>query len=407
MKTKNIYIFDEYISSQKNGIGTYLRELLYCLNSPEYNISLIVFNADAEVFNIVEEKGLKMLLFPVLKFHISVIDKFLRLYVKDDPDNIFFVNHSPCGELLISLKNCFPLSKIIFTIHDFRWTLPLMGNIENYKKIIKNEKNTQEKKGVDHIVDRYKEEIKMYESADGVICLSKDTYIILQCIYKIEKNKLYYIPNGIWNIIMSRLNNVDKVKNKAMLHLQNDDKILLLIGRPTRQKGVFDLIAAMNRVLESYPSTKLVIIGDGNEVSMKEIIYSTSENAAAVILTGQLSKNEVRKWLVIADIGIIPSYYEQCSYTGIEMMMYGIPIIASDGIGIRNMFQNGVNARIARIGNRKRPKEYQYNLATAIVELLGSPDTCDNLSKGARQAYEEKYHIRHMKQKYNELIQSL
>lgn len=192
-----------------------------------------------------------------------------------------------------------------------------------------------------------------------------------------------------------------------MLHLQNDDKILLLIGRPTRQKGVFDLIAAMNRVLESYPSTKLVIIGDGNEVSMKEIIYSTSENAAAVILTGQLSKNEVRKWLVIADIGIIPSYYEQCSYTGIEMMMYGIPIIASDGIGIRNMFQNGVNARIARIGNRKRPKEYQYNLATAIVELLGSPDTCDNLSKGARQAYEEKYHIRHMKQKYNELIQSL
>ena len=97
MKTKNIYILDDHISSQKNGIGTYLCEMLYCLSSPEYNICLIIFNADTEEFNIVEEKDIKQLLLPVLKghflHHVQVIDKFLRLYINDDSTNIFFLNH--------------------------------------------------------------------------------------------------------------------------------------------------------------------------------------------------------------------------------------------------------------------------------------------------------------------------
>ena len=62
-KMKNIYIFDEYISSQKNGIGTYLHQLLYCLKSPEYCINLIVFNANTKEFNIIEENNTKKYLF--------------------------------------------------------------------------------------------------------------------------------------------------------------------------------------------------------------------------------------------------------------------------------------------------------------------------------------------------------
>lgn len=411
MKKKNIYIFDEYISSQKNGIGTYQRELLYCLNSSGYNVCLIIFNGDTDEFNIIEEDNMKKIVYPPSKVYflsyVQVFDVFLRLYINDDQENIFFVNHSPCSDLLISLKTHFPLSKVIFTIHDSGWTMPLMGDLKTYRKVIHGSERGQVQSDMDHIIDIHNEEKTMYEASDAVVCLSADTYGILQDVHRVDKNRLYYIPNGIRDSARSGLMRRDRERRKTQLHLHAGDRILLLIGRPTRQKGVFDLVVAMDRVLKSFPCTKLVIIGAGNEATMKEIINATSKNAASFIFTGQLTRSEVQRWLSVVDIGIISSYYEQCSYTGIEMMMYGLPIVASDGLGVRNMFQDSANARIARIGNRKRKKEYPNNLANAILELLGSPDTCDSLSNGARQAYEEKYHIRYMKQKYNELIQSL
>ena len=60
---KHIYIFDEHQSSQNNGIGTYLQELLYCFNSLKYKICLIVFNAETEEFKIIKEKKIKKILF--------------------------------------------------------------------------------------------------------------------------------------------------------------------------------------------------------------------------------------------------------------------------------------------------------------------------------------------------------
>lgn len=40
---KKIYVFDEYISSQKNGIGSYLRELLYCMKQMDVDICVLIF----------------------------------------------------------------------------------------------------------------------------------------------------------------------------------------------------------------------------------------------------------------------------------------------------------------------------------------------------------------------------
>ena len=95
------------------------------------------------------------------------------------------------------------------------------------------------------------------------------------------------------------------------------------------------MIEAFKQLLKTQENIKLIIIGDGNEVDMKDLINASSDIASSVIYTGQLSRKEVMEWLEIADIGVISSYYEQCSYTTIEMMMYGLPIVASDGIGIR------------------------------------------------------------------------
>ena len=267
--------------------------------------------------------------------------------------------------------------------------------------------NDQPKKTTENfIINYYEEEKEMYQLADRTICLSHDSFSVLRSVYKLNKSKISFIPNGMQQpkIGLKQIN-VEEVKNA--LNVRKEEKIIITIGRPTKQKGVFELIEAMRLVLKTYQNVRLVIIGDANEQSFRELIQSASSLSLSITFTGLSDRESICKWLSIADIGVVPSYYEQFGFIGVEMMMYGLPIIASDGLGVRNMFQDNVNAKIAKIGNRKRPIEYQNNLANAILELLNSPDLCSNLSATARKIYEEKYHIRHMKQKYKELIRSL
>lgn len=410
---KNIYIFDEYISSQKNGIGTYLHQLLYCLKSPEYCIDdLFVFNADTKEFNIIEENNTKKYLFPVMKghflHHVQVIDKFLRLYIQDDPNNIFFLNHAPCGDLMASLKKIFPLSKIVFAIHDFGWTAPLMGNLKEYRRQVKNKSfyTDEPKKEKGDFSNCYEEEKRMYGSADRIICLSPDSYAVLRSVYKLNKKKISFIPNGLReSSIVSKRKNSEEIRNS--FNIRNDEKILVVIGRPTKQKGIFALMEAMKLILKTNRNVRLVIIGDANEQSFRELVLAKSSNALSINFTGLLDRSNIYKWLSVADIGVIPSYYEQCSFVGIEMMMFGLPIVSSNGIGVRNMFQDNINGLVAKIGNRNQPGEYVRNLAKAIVRLLNSPDLCNRLSAGALKTFEDRYSINHMKMNYKQLIESL
>lgn len=404
---KNIFIIDEYISSQKNGIGTFIREVLFCFNNSENHINIISFNANVDEFCIIVGRKIKKYLFPVFKYghfleHFKIIKNFLKLYIPDSPNNVFFINHSPCADFIQSLKETHPKSKIIFTIHDFGWTGLLLGNLDAYKRAIKSsQKDILELKV-------YHQEKRIYELADKIICLSPDTYKILREVYKVPIIKISLIPNGLrLQKKTNHLNKNDRNKIRIQKNIDVEDKILLFIGRPTAQKGIFEVINAMKMVLKEFPDTKLAIIGDGNEVSMKGIINASSQIAVSVIITGQLNRAEVKDWLTIADIGIISSYYEQCSYTAVEMMMHGLPIVASDGLGIRNMFVDGVNAKIAKIGNRKKPKQYQTKLADSILLLLKSPDLCQKISGGARNTYNEKYTIKEMRKGYNKLIESL
>ena len=43
------------------------------------------------------------------------------------------------------------------------------------------------------------------------------------------------------------------------------------------------------------------------------------------------------------------------------MMMYGLPVVASVGFCVGDMFQDGINAKVVRIGNRAHSEEFEKN----------------------------------------------
>lgn len=129
---RNVYILDEHQSSRNNGIGTYVEELINCFVETDYRVTKISFNADLQELGICTHERYVNIMLPQFdrgnfQDNSESVSTILGLNIADSRENIFFVNHSPCCNLLESLREIFPQSVFIFVIHDMCWTASLMG----------------------------------------------------------------------------------------------------------------------------------------------------------------------------------------------------------------------------------------------------------------------------------------
>ena len=59
-----------------------------------------------------------------------------------------------------------------------------------------------------------------------------------------------------------------------------------------------------------------------------------------LIKRGVDKKVKFKKFYQVADVGVMPSFYEQCSYVAIEMLMFNIPLLMSTAAGLDEMVEN-------------------------------------------------------------------
>jgi len=391
------------------GIGTYIREYVYCLKNMSCKINLIELGTDNNSAGcyIKEEGNVRTIHIPYMpkgitdRYNKSVC-RLLRLYIEDSDNLIFHYHYTQSESLLESIKKYFPLSKSLFTIHYLSWSQFLQGNVLLFEKIIRNQENEKIKKQYQYVIDNYKKEKKILEKFDYVICLSEDTMNLVHNRYQIKQN-VWLIPNGIREKDR-KLSNKQKQIFRENQYLRQEEKILLFAGRIDPIKGIYCFLSCFDNVLRKYPDCRLVMIGDGN---ISEAIKKCGKSRSKIIFAGRLDKKIVYQWYQIADIALFPSFYEECSYVGIETMMHGLPVVASDGYSVKNMFHPSVNAMVAKIGNQKKTKEFETNLANTILELLSSERLRKQLSCGARQMYESQYTVLKMQEGYKKLFTSL
>jgi glycosyltransferase involved in cell wall biosynthesis len=250
----------------------------------------------------------------------------------------------------------------------------------------------------------FNKEKNMYETVHQIIALAPETVELLQTVYKINHEKISLVPNGLQDTYR-RLSEKDLNQLKAKLFIPLHEKVILFVGRVKNVKGIYQIINSLKKVVNIFPDFRLIVTG--TIFNIKMIMEYADDIASKIVFTGQIHKNKLNEWYQIANIGMLASYWEQCSYTGIEMMMYGLPVIASDGFCVGDMFINNENAKVAGIGDRKRPEEFENNLSEAFLELLQSNELCRTFGNNGRKIYESKYQIKYMEEKYHMLLNSL
>lgn len=409
---KRIFIIDEHITSKQNGVGTYIRQLLKCFEDSELEVNLLSFNADGKEL-LIERKR------PYNEYHIPVCGMggflengsltlpLLRLYIEDTPENVFFMNHSPSDVFLRVLHRLFPRSRLVYVIHDQGWCALLLGDRTLFRQALGGERIPKKKQALCRYACRYaRKERRMYRLVNAVVALTFTTEQLLREVYGVPENKIHVIPNGS-QLVATVTSPEERHALRRRLGIGETDCVLLYTGRTVKSKGLWPLLKAFEQLWSVYPHLRLVI--SGQVFTLNEFAQLTPRSASRITYTGLIPFDSLQDWYRIADIGVLPSYTEQCSYTGMEMLAYGKLIVSTDGHCLTDMFNEG-NALIAPITDTDRSEDAELtrNLAIAIERALNLlPSERESLQRKARQYYEEHYTLPLMRRNYFNLIQRL
>lgn len=371
---KEICIINYVSNAAVYGIGTYIKEYTQCLLNTGFKVTRIELGTDfsqREIY-IKDHNSERTIHIPytpnndIVAFNKAVC-RILRLYIVDSSELVFHFHYLQSNGLLKYIKEYYPLSKSILTIHYLYWSARLNGNFTLYKDIIRKANYKRIKNRYEDVIQNYQQEKEFLEQVDSIVCLSDDTYHLICELYKINTKKLTIIPNGLarkkYHIHAARR---DEIRKKY--YINNNEKLILFVGRIDPIKGITPLLSCFDKVVAEYPNCRLALIGDGE---INNSIKKAQKAFTKITFTGRQVQRALYEWYQIADVAVFPSYYEECSYVGIEMLMHGIPIIASDGYSVKNMFHEN-NAIIAPIECWDKTDKFEQNLVNAMLSLLRS-----------------------------------
>jgi len=153
----------------------------------------------------------------------------------------------------------------------------------------------------------------------------------------------------------------------------------LFVGRLAPHKGVGTLLAAWQRLGGRVP---LLVVGDG---PMAGYVGKVARRQEAVTYVGRLPRQEVLCLMRSAAFLIFPSeWYEGFPMVIAEAFATGLPVVASDPGGMRELVEPG------RAGLLFRPGDSQ-DLADKVDWLASNPEYVAGMRREARAEYEARY----------------
>ncbi len=134
--------------------------------------------------------------------------------------------------------------------------------------------------------------------------------------------------------------------------LQGSDQALRLIavGRLATQKNLPSLLQVHAELLEEFPDLELLIVGEGPERAHLESLAGKQVQFSGF-------QRDVRPWLALSDVFVIPSDYEGGPLTLFEAMRLGLPCVSTPVGLVPEAIEEGKTGFLFPPGNVEALKE--------------------------------------------------
>ena len=209
------------------------------------------------------------------------------------------------------------------------------------------------------------------ESADLITCVSKHERDMLVSEIGISEDNIKIIYNGInwndWQILPDK--NIFRKQYPDI-----SDKFVLFAGRLATNKGLSDLISAMDLVNQK--SVDLVITGADMGLG-KQLEKEALEKGVRMHRLGHIDDETYRSVLAAAEMLVLPSEYEAFGIVLLEAAAAETAVIGTNVGGIPEAMSPGNNGLIVEYNDVD-------NLSKSIATLLDDAKLCKEMGKAGR-----------------------
>jgi glycosyltransferase involved in cell wall biosynthesis len=150
---------------------------------------------------------------------------------------------------------------------------------------------------------------------------------------------------------------------KTKLGVAEGVRVILAVGRLSREKGHAGLVHALEHLRRDAHTTKfkLLIVGEGPERERVEAAAQSLGLEASVVFAGHTS--DVRPFYALADVLALPSHSEGSPLVLLEAMAAGVPVVATAVGGVPEVATDGETALLV-------PPHDPSAMASALARVL-------------------------------------
>lgn len=340
------------------------------LDGKKYDVSVWCVTRGGETASELREKGIKVRILGISSYHNPLsIFKLTRLLKDAGPDIVHTHGYfaSVIGRLAARKAH---IPAIVTHVHSTYW---------DYKKR--------------HI----RIERRLSRFTHKIICCSKAVENFVKDFENIKDGKTTVIYNGVDEDRFSTLKESKSIL--AELGIDEGSSVVGTVSALTPHKGHEHLIQAASVVLDTLPSTRFLIVGDGILRTRLEDQAKNLNINSSVIFTGE--RKDIPEILSLMDVFILPSFSrEGLGLAIIEAMAVKRPVVATEIGGIPEAVIKGKTGLLVPPGDSDA-------LATAIIELIQDPKKAKEMGEKGRARVMERFTKTKMLSEIQNVYQSL
>lgn len=214
--------------------------------------------------------------------------------------------------------------------------------------------------------------------AHRVICVSSSTRENAIASGLVNRERSVVLGSGSCNgVDVARFAPTPDVSRRAAalrskLAIPDSAKVILYVGRLTRDKGIPELFDAFVKLDRRFPDLRLVLAGcfeDGDPLSQE-----TRKNLAAhahSVLVGPVE--DTPAYYALADLVVLPSHREGLPTVVLEAQASGAPVVGARATGIIDVVTHKKTGLLFPIGN-------VLALVAALACLISNPGLAQSLA---------------------------
>lgn len=257
-------------------------------------------------------------------FSLRNIKAFFQLkkLIKSEKYDLIYT-HVPVSSVLVRMANLFSRnrSKVVYLAHGFNF----------------HEKGSKAMWIIFYPIEKF-----LSRFTEHIVTINREDYNLAKSKFKMEK--IDQISGmGVDENQFQKPSIEEKAKLRLQYNYSDLDFILIYSGEFSKRKNqmyALELISLLSKMDKCY---KLILPGSGKmneELSQKVEELGIKEE---VYFPGYVSRDEIKKMISFSDIGFSSSRTEGLGIHLIEYMMCGLPIIASNLHGHKELIEENYN----------------------------------------------------------------